>query len=244
MIIILGTKIRVTERSSGEFYCPNCNSRKPYKLKRFARYFTLFFIPLFQIKNLGEQVECQKCFVSFKPRVLERSPKTQTGLRENKRKTGSSHVKSRAPFQVLIFPYRQTGDSEFEYALLRRADEGYWQGVAGGGEGDETPLEAARRETCEETGLPENSSFLQLETLSSVPVTEFKDSHLWSDGLDVIPQYFFGVLAEERQIVLSHEHTEVRWVRYTEARRMLKYDDNKTALWELDRKLTRIGPGG
>ena len=54
MIIILGTKVRVIERSSGEFYCPNCNSRRPYKLKRYAKYFTLFFIPLFQIKNLGE----------------------------------------------------------------------------------------------------------------------------------------------------------------------------------------------
>ncbi|HEY5728739.1 MAG TPA: hypothetical protein VIS72_01715 [Anaerolineales bacterium] len=31
-----------------------------------------------------------------------------------------------------------------EYALLMRADEGFWQGIAGGGEDDEYPLETAR----------------------------------------------------------------------------------------------------
>lgn len=243
MIIILGIKVRETERSSGEFYCPHCHTSRPYKLKRYAKYFTLFFIPLFQIKNLGEQVECQKCFMSFKPKVLEHSPKIKTTPANYNKKAGTEPIKSRAPFQVLVFPYRQAGDTEYEYAILRRADEGYWHVVAGGGEGVETALEAARRETYEETGLPENSSFLQLETVSSVPVTEFKDSHLWRDDLYVIPQYFFGVLAGERQIVLSHEHTEYRWARYTEAHRLLKYDDNKTALWELDRKLMRLRPG-
>ena len=242
MIIILGSKVRVIERSSGEFYCPNCNTRRPYKVKRYVKYFTLFFIPLFQIKNLGEQVECQKCLMSFRPKVLKHAPKTQTPHTNKNIKTGAGYGTGRSPFQVLVFPYRQAGNSEYEYAILRRADEGYWHVVAGGGEDDETPLEAAKRETHEETGLAENSPFLQLDTVTSVPVTEFSDSHLWGDDIFVIPQYFFGVLTGEEQIVLSHEHTEVRWVRYPEARRLLKYDDNKTALWELDRKLRRLGP--
>ncbi|MGY4745063.1 NUDIX domain-containing protein [Streptomyces sp. B21-108] len=37
--------------------------------------------------------------------------------------------------------------------LLRREDMNVWQGVAGGGEVDETPQQAAIRETCEELGL-------------------------------------------------------------------------------------------
>ena len=135
MIIILGTKVRVIERSSGEFYCPNCSTRRPYKLKRYAKYFTLFFIPLFQIKNLGEQVECQKCLVSFKPRVLDRPTKPQTVPKQDGLKTGADFGRSRAPFQVLVLPYRQLDDSEYEYAVLRRADEGYWHVVAGGGIG-------------------------------------------------------------------------------------------------------------
>ena len=39
----------------------------------------------------------------------------------------------RAPFQVLVIPYRrdQTG---VRFALLKRRDAGYWQFVVGGGE--------------------------------------------------------------------------------------------------------------
>jgi dATP pyrophosphohydrolase len=242
MIIILGTKVRVIERSSGEFYCPNCNSRRPYKLKRYAKYFTLFFIPLFQIKNLGEQVKCQKCLMAFKPDVLRQSFKMQPGPEKPAKKSRTNDGGLRAPFQVLVFPYRAVFGLGYEYAVLRRADKGYWHVVAGGGEGDETPLEAARRETHQETGLPKNSSFLRLDMVSSVPVTEFRDSDLWGDDVYVITQYCFGVRAGERQLVLSNEHTEYRWVKYQEAYNLLKYDDNKTALWELDRKLRKLGP--
>ncbi|MDX9955097.1 MAG: NUDIX domain-containing protein, partial [Anaerolineae bacterium] len=61
---------------------------------------------------------------------------------------------ARAPFQVLVYPYRRKLDGQIEIALLKRADAGYWQGIAGGGEDPESPLEAARRETYEESGIP------------------------------------------------------------------------------------------
>jgi dATP pyrophosphohydrolase len=73
-------------------------------------------------------------------------------------------------------------------------------------------------------------------------VTEFNVGDLWGDEVYVIPQYCFGVLAKERQLTLSPEHTEYRWLRYDEADRLLKYDGNKTALWELDRKVRGLGP--
>lgn len=85
---------------------------------------------------------------------------------------------ARAPFQVLVYPYRQVNDGEFEYALLKRWDSGYWQGVAGAGEDNESILEAARRETCEETSIREDSFFFQLDTIEPIPVIEFKDSYL------------------------------------------------------------------
>jgi dihydroneopterin triphosphate diphosphatase len=34
------------------------------------------------------------------------------------------------PFQVIVFPFRVTAAGP-EYAILRRADDGCWQGVAG-----------------------------------------------------------------------------------------------------------------
>ena len=151
---------------------------------------------------------------------------------------------ARVPFNVLVFPYRKADKVEFEYALLKRSDAGFWQGISGGGENDETPLEAAKRETYEEAGIPSDSSFVQLDTVEQVPVTEFKDSYLWGEDVYVIPQYCFGVLVEDSGLVLSREHTEYRWLKHEEARRMLKYDGNKTALWELDKRLRGQGPRG
>lgn len=151
---------------------------------------------------------------------------------------------ARAPFNVLVFPYRHVDDDQFEYALLKRSDAGFWQGVSGGGEDDETPLQTARRETYEETGLSPHSLFLRLDTVEPIPVIEFGNSHLWGENVYIIPQYGFGVQAEERDLVLSTEHTEYRWLRYEEAHQLLKYDGNKTALWELDTRLRGRGPRG
>jgi dATP pyrophosphohydrolase len=144
---------------------------------------------------------------------------------------------ARAPFQVLVYACYPTQDSEFAYLLLKRSDEGWWQGIAGGGEDSETPLEDAKRETLEETGIPKDSRFLQLITVLPIPATEFRYSHLWGRKVCVIPQYCFGVLPKEKKIVLSSEHTDYKWLMYEEAYRLMKYEDNKIALWELDERL-------
>jgi dATP pyrophosphohydrolase len=151
---------------------------------------------------------------------------------------------TRAPFQVLVYPYRKTDNGQIEYALMKRAVEGFWQAISGGGEDNETPLEAARRETNEETGIPPTSDFLQLDAIESIPVTEFRDSHLWGDNMYVIPQYCFGVTTQAIRITLSREHTEYNWFTYEEACKLIKFDGNKTALWELDRRLKGGGPRG
>ena len=149
---------------------------------------------------------------------------------------------ARAPFQVLVFPYRQVGEQDFEYALFKRADQDYWQAIAGGGEGGESVIEAARRETLEEAGILPDAPLLTLQTIESVPVTEFKDSYLWGEETYVIPQYCFGVLASSHEIKISHEHTLYRWFSYSEAYQLLKYESDRTALWELYHRLRGKGP--
>ncbi len=151
---------------------------------------------------------------------------------------------SRSPFQVLVYPYLRSANGRLEYALFKRSDEGFWQGIAGGGEDDETPLEAARREAFEEAGIAPDAAFLGLDTVEPVPVTEFRNSSIWGEDLYVIPQYCFGVRVEGRRIVLSHEHTEYAWLAYDDARERLKFDGNRTALWELDARLRGRGPRG
>jgi len=60
----------------------------------------------------------------------------------------------------------------------------------------------------------------------------------------VISMYCFGIEVTGQSLVLSHEHTEYRWLKYEEADNLMKYDGNKTALWELDRRLRGLGPRG
>ncbi len=77
----------------------------------------------------------------------------------------------RAPFQVLILPYHHIG-KDVDYAVFRRIEStgGYWQGIAGGGEEGETPLEAAKREAQEEAGIIGESVYLTLDSVSKIPV--------------------------------------------------------------------------
>jgi len=148
---------------------------------------------------------------------------------------------ARAPFQILVFPYRRRGD-EFDFALFRRTDDGFWQGIAGGGEDGETPLEAAIRETQEESGISGLATFVRLDTVSSVPVICFRDSPAWGEKVYVIPEYGFGADADGQEIRLSPEHSTFGWFGFEEATQKLQYDGNRTALWELHRRLLGLGP--
>ena len=146
---------------------------------------------------------------------------------------------SRAPFQVLVLPYRITDDRTIRYALLKREPTtgGYWQPIAGGGEDNETPEQAATRETFEEAGIPVDSEFIRLDSVAMIPVEAW--DFLWGDDVLVIPNYSFGVRVDSDELMLSSEHTEYRWANYDDAREMLHWDDNRTALWELNHRLMR-----
>lgn len=144
----------------------------------------------------------------------------------------------RAPFQVLVFPFRPAGDG-FEYALFRRRDAGYWQGVAGGGENGESPLAAAARESEEEAGIPRGSAFLALDAVGRAPVTCIDPSRRahWPPELEAIPIHAFGVDAAGGTIRLSDEHTEYAWCSLADACRLLRWDSDRTALRELHARL-------
>lgn len=145
----------------------------------------------------------------------------------------------RAPFQILSIPYRIIHNCPY-YCVFHRADCDRWQFIAGGGEDNETAIEAAKRETFEEGGI-RSDKWMELKSLSYIPVAIISEKcrKHWDKDIYVIPEYTFGFECQEN-IQLSHEHTECIWLTYEEADRKLKWDSNRTALYELNCHLTEI----
>ena len=150
----------------------------------------------------------------------------------------SRKITMRAPFQILAIPYRIV-DGTPMYCVFHRADHDQWQFIAGGGEDNETPLAAAKRETFEEGGV-HSTQWLGLKSLSYIPVTiisEMSRKH-WDSSTYVIPEYTFGFECQD-DVRLSPEHTDCVWLTYDEANQKLKWDSNRTALYELNCRLKK-----
>jgi len=73
-MIIFGTRGVTYSKGKGEFHCPQCGSHSPYDHKRVRRFFTLYFIPLIPLDQLGEYVECQRCRNTWNLEVLSYDP--------------------------------------------------------------------------------------------------------------------------------------------------------------------------
>jgi hypothetical protein len=70
MFILFGTKTRFKTLSTGQFYCPQCRTRREYELRLARDYFTLYFIPIFPVHTRGEVVTCLSCGTTFQKEVL------------------------------------------------------------------------------------------------------------------------------------------------------------------------------
>lgn len=143
----------------------------------------------------------------------------------------------RAPFQILAIPYK-IADGTPRYCVFHRADHDQWQFVAGGGEEGETPSEAARREAFEESGV-RSDKWTELKSLAYIPAAVISAplrAH-WGKDVYVIPEYAFAFECEG-DVTLSDEHDDFLWLPYDEAVKKLLWDSNRTALYELNSRLT------
>lgn len=142
----------------------------------------------------------------------------------------------RAPFQILAIPYK-INDGIPLFCVLHRSDIDQWQFIAGGGEDSETPNEAAKREIFEESGIHADK-IIQLTSTCYIPTSIFPQHHLknWPSDTYVVPEYSFAFDCNS-DIMLSHEHKECCWLEYEEAFKQLKWDSNRTALYELKCRL-------
>ena len=150
---------------------------------------------------------------------------------------------ARQPLQVIVIPFRETSSPGCQFAVFHRADSSMWQFIAGGAEDGETAAEAARREAREEAGIPGGARFCRLESRASIPKTAFSTEH-WPKDLLVVPEFSFAVDVGGQELGLSHEHDEVRWLSFEDATRLLTWDSNRVALWELNERLKagQVGP--
>ena len=142
----------------------------------------------------------------------------------------------REPYQILSIPYRIIDGTPL-FCIFHRSDSSYWQFIAGGGENGETPIEAAKRETIEEMGV-EPKNIKQLTCIAYVPaevIAESKRQH-WDKNTYVIPEYSFAFECDSEPL-LSNEHSEYKWLTYNETRKLLKWDSNKVAMYEINCKL-------
>ena len=145
----------------------------------------------------------------------------------------------RAPYQTLTILYKEK-NNKILYAIFYRSSHPIWQFVSGGGEDNETTLETVVREIKEETSIVvDKKEIEQLDSKTTIPVINITGEYTWGKNVYVIPEYTFAIKLKNCNIKLSNEHKEYKWVEYDEAIKKLKYDSNKTALWELNERLKR-----
>ena len=96
--------------------------------------------------------------------------------------------------------------------LLRREPQGFWQSVTGSLREGETPLKAARRELREETGLDGESGLIDGGIINRYPIHPAWRNRYAPEVSENTEYVFHLALPEIRDISLSPEHLDSRWL--------------------------------
>ena len=121
------------------------------------------------------------------------------------------------------YVYRYT-KTKLKFLILKRSKtkiyEHLWQGVAGKIEDGETASQTAIRELKEETDLAPYKMFV------ADHVSSFYESHF--DRINLVP--VFGIEVRSKNIVLSEEHYEYKWLEFDKAYSRLTWNGQKKGL--------------
>ena len=124
---------------------------------------------------------------------------------------------------VDCYVYQQT-DKGLKFLILKRNEkklyEHLWQGVAGKIEKDEEAWQTAIRELKEETGLDPVKMFV------ADHVSQFYERN--GDRVILVP--VFGIEVDSKNVILSDEHIEYKWVDFKEAFDTLVWNGQKKGI--------------
>ncbi|MGC8555806.1 MAG: bis(5'-nucleosyl)-tetraphosphatase, partial [Conexivisphaera sp.] len=120
--------------------------------------------------------------------------------------------------------------------LLLKYPSGYWEFPKGNVEPGESPLETARREVKEETGLD----------VRFVEGFERRITYYYRRNGQLVRKevVFFLAEAPEGEVVVSWEHQGYTWATYEEAIREIEFSNSRKVLEDAEEFLRRLeGPG-
>jgi dATP pyrophosphohydrolase len=144
----------------------------------------------------------------------------------------------RVPRQVLVYLFRRRRDGSVEFLLLKRTEQhgGFWQGVSGAPEWEETEAEGAIREVSEETGFSIASSLKSIGFRYELRREGDPDGEQWKrlygPGVDAVPEevYVAEVPAATDPVLAPLEHTAFVWCSFESALDLLTWENNCLAL--------------
>lgn len=125
-----------------------------------------------------------------------------------------------------------TGDGQV-LQLLRKHPPGFWQSVTGSLREGETPLNAARRELREETGLDGDSGLVDGGFINRYPIHPAW-RHRYAPEVVENTEYVFHLpLPACYTVTLSSEHVDSRWLPRAEAAKAAGSDTDRAAILAL-----------
>lgn len=137
----------------------------------------------------------------------------------------------RRPESVLVVIYTIAGDV---LLLERQQPRGYWQSVTGGLHWDETPLQAARREVSEETGLESGQRLRDCGYRNRFEILPAWRSR-YAPQVRANTEYVFSIELPERLPVTLNppEHREAQWLPAAQAALRASSWTNRIAIQRL-----------
>ncbi len=118
--------------------------------------------------------------------------------------------------------FHRNNDNDFKLLLLLNS-KGHWDFPKGHVEEGEEIIEAAKRELKEEAGI---------EDITIYPLFNEKISYyyVWGSERRFKEVFFFLGETKTKNVVISYEHKDYKWVKCDDALKMISFDNSRSVL--------------